>query len=365
MKKNKNTKMYLLFIAILAASLLAGCENITDPSVDATLPTVSSTYPVDSATGRAINTNITASFSEAMDPATMVAANFTLTDGVTSVIGNVTYDIPNELVTFAPAENLVAETTYTATVTTGGTDLTGNSLAADKVWTFTTEASGIGPAPVKLGTSGNFVILAKTAISTVPSSIITGDIGISPAAQSYITGFSQTDATGYSTSPQITGFIYASDMAPPTPSNMTTAIADMELAYTDAAGRITPDFTDLGTGAIGGLTLEPGLYTWGSTVTIPSGITISGNANDVWIFQITGDLNVSAAVNVILNGGAKARNIFWQLSGEATIGANSHFEGVVLSQTAITLGTGASINGRLLAQSQVALDQNTVTKPVL
>jgi hypothetical protein len=238
-------------------------------------------------------------------------------------------------------------------------------MAANKVWTFTTEAAGLGPAPVLLGTAGNFAILAKTAISTVPASAITGDVGISPAAETYLTGFSQTKFTGYSTSPQVTGFLYAADMTPPTPTNMTTAISDMETAYTDAAGRPTPNFLNLGAGTLNANTLVPGLYNWGTTVNITGDITIAGAANDVWIFQMTGDLTVSSAARVILSGGAQAKNIFWQIAGEANMGTTSHFEGIVLSQTAITLATGASINGRLLAQTQVALDKATVTKPAL
>lgn len=220
---------------------------------------------------------------------------------------------------------------------------------------------GLGPAPVLLGTAGNFAILAKTAISTAPASVITGDIGVSPAAETFLTGFSQTKYTGYSTSPQVTGFMYAADMTPPTPTMMTTAISDMETAYTDAAGRITPDYVNHGTGAIGGMILTAGLYNWTSSVTISSDVTISGGANDVWIFQMTGDLSMSNGFSVLLAGGAQAKNIFWQVAGEASIGTTAHFEGVILSQTAITLMTGASINGKALAQTQVALDQATVT----
>jgi hypothetical protein len=217
---------------------------------------------------------------------------------------------------------------------------------------------------VRLGTAGNFVILAKTAISTVPASIITGDIGLSPAAESYMTGFSQTKATGYSTSPQVTGFMYAADMTPPTPSNMTTAVSDMEAAYTDAAGRPTPDHTNMYSGSLGGKTLFPGLYIWDTTVDISSSnLIISGAANDVWIFQMSGDLTIDTALSVLMSGGAQAKNVFWQVAGAVTLGTYSHFEGVILCQTAITMQTGSSMNGRALAQSQVALDHTTLTKP--
>ena len=222
-------------------------------------------------------------------------------------------------------------------------------------------------APVLLGTSGNFAILAKTGISTVPTSAVTGDIGVSPAAASYITGFSlSADSTNvFSTSTQVVGGgkVYAANFAVPTPANLTTAVLDMQAAYTDAAGRPTPDHLNLGSGNIGGLTLAPGLYNWGSSVTIPADVTISGAASDIWIFQMSGDLVMSPAKRITLSGGAQAKNIFWQVAGQATIGTTAHFKGIILSQTAVTLETGAMMNGRILAQSMVAIDSATVTQP--
>jgi len=335
----------------------------TGTSVDTTPPRVVATFPSDGDTGVGSNGTITAQFSKDMNPATIVGASFTVVAGLTSVAGTVTYDLPNKTAIFAPDGNLAFSTLHTVNVTTGAKDLIGNGLEVNKVWSFTTAAAGLGPEPVSLGTAGNYAILAKTAISTVPSSAITGDIGLSPAAESFMTGFSQTKATGYSTSPQVIGFMYAADMTPPTPSNMTTAISDMETAYTDAAGRSLSVVENLGAGTIGGLTFAPGLYRWGSSVNVTTSITINGATNDVWIFQISGDLIVSSAVNIILSGGAQAKNIFWQVAGYAQLGTTSHFEGTILCQTAITLQTGASMNGRALAQTQVALDQNALTEP--
>jgi hypothetical protein len=96
---------------------------------------------------------------------------------------------------------------------------------------------------------------------------------------------------------------------------------------------------------------------------MPSDVVISGGANDIWIFQISGDLSMSSAVNITLTGGAQAKNIFWQIAGQATLGTTSHFEGIILSKTGITFQTSASINGRALAQTAVILDSNAVTKP--
>ncbi len=232
------------------------------------------------------------------------------------------------------------------------------------VYTVTSESVTIGPAPVLLGSAGNFAILAKTAISTVPASTITGNVAVSPAATSFLTGFSLTlVGTTSATSTQVVGSLFGADMTPPTNSNLTSAISDMEAAYTDAAGRPTPDQLNLGGGNIGGLTLPGGLYNWGSSVIIPANLALSGSANDVWIFQISGDLTISASQRINIEGGAQAKNVFWQVAGEVIIEAGAHFQGNILTQTAITMQTGASLFGRALAQTMVALDAATVTQP--
>jgi len=218
---------------------------------------------------------------------------------------------------------------------------------------------------VNLGTAGNFVILAKSGISTIPTSAITGNIGVSPIDSTALTGFSLAlDGTGqFATSVQITGKAYASDYAVPTPINLTTAVGDMQTAYTDAAGRTTPDFTELGAGEIGGLTLVPGLYKWGTDVLISSDVTLNGSPTDVWIFQIAGKITQANGKKVFLSGGALAKNVFWQAFGDVALGTTTHFEGIILSQSSISLATGASINGRLFAQTAVTLDSSTVTSP--
>ena len=222
-----------------------------------------------------------------------------------------------------------------------------------------------GPEPVQLGTAGNFAILAKAAISSVPASSITGDIGLSPAAVTLVTGFSLiADLTNiFSTSTQVVGKVYAANHTVPTPVILTLAVANMEAAYTDAASRPTPDFLELGTGNIGGKTLVPGLYKWTSSITIAADVVLSGGAQDVWIFQTTGNVIQSAAVKVKLSGGALAKNVFWQVAGNATLGTGAHFEGILLCKTDVTLQTGATMNGRLLAQTAVVLQMATVTQP--
>ena len=220
----------------------------------------------------------------------------------------------------------------------------------------------LGPAPVLLGAAGDYVILAKSGIANVPTSMITGNLGISPAAGSSVTGLPLTRAGAFWTSAQVTGEIFSADNDPPTPINLGVAVGAMQAAYTDAAGRPNP-ILNMGNGSIGGLTLAPGLYKWTSTVNIATDLVLAGGANDRWIFQVTGDLTLSAAKKMTLSGGAQAKNIVWQVAGMVDFGTTSQSEGIVLAQTKITLETGASINGRLMAQTAVNVAGAAVTAP--
>jgi hypothetical protein len=217
---------------------------------------------------------------------------------------------------------------------------------------------------VNLGTAGNYVILAMAGISTVPASAVTGNMGVSPVQATAITGFSLTlDSTGvFSTSAQVTGEVFAPGYTQPTPSNLTTAITDMHTAFTDAAGR-APGVTELGAGNIGGKTLTAGVYKWSTGLLIPTNVTLTGSATDVWIFQIAQDLTVSNGTEIVLAGGAVPKNVFWQVAGDAGLGTTVHFEGVILDKTAITVGTGAMVDGRLLAQTAVNIESCTVAQP--
>jgi len=211
---------------------------------------------------------------------------------------------------------------------------------------------------VDLGGAGGFVILSETGITNVPTSAVTGNVGVSP-----ITG-----AADLLTCAQVTGKVISVDAVGPPPCSITNpkrlsnAVLDMQTAYTDAAGR-TPRSINKHAGNIGGLTLRPGVYKWTSGVTIPSNVTLRGGSHAVWIFQIAGGLDVSTGAAVVLARQAQPQNIFWQVAGPVTVGAGAHLEGIVLAKTAVTMVTGASINGRLLAQTAVNLQMNAVTAP--
>jgi len=227
-------------------------------------------------------------------------------------------------------------------------------------------AQAAGPATVNLGTAGDFVVLAKTGISTTGTTHITGDIGVSPVAATYITGFGLTKVGAYSTSSLITGKVYAADYAPPTPAKMTTAVGDMGTAYTDAAGRTLPDYTELYAGDLTGKTLTPGLYKWGTGVLVSAGgVTISGAASDVWIFQIAQTLKLANNAKVTLISGAQASHIFWQVAGQVTLGTTAAMKGIILCKTLIAMNTGATLEGRALSQTAVTLNANTVTISVI
>ncbi len=326
-------------------------------------PTVVTTSPAVAAIGVSTKAEITATFSEAMAAATLTTGGtFTVARDGVPVAGTVTYF--DGTASFSAASELALDTTYTATISTAATDAGGASMAAAYTWSFKTDATAaLGPAPVALGAAGAYVILAKTAVTNVPTSKVTGNVALSPAAASYITDLGLTRVGAFWTTPQVVGRVFAADNDPPTPANLTTAVGSMETAYTDAASRPTPTFLNLDAGALGTTPLAPGLYKWTSTVTVPTNIVLAGAANDVWIFQISGDLTMSADKSMTLSGGARAKNVYWQVAGQVELGTSAHAEGIVLSMTAIKLGTGASINGRLFAQTAVSIAGSTVTAP--
>lgn len=225
-----------------------------------------------------------------------------------------------------------------------------------------TTATTTAVTTVNLRSAGNFVILAKAGITTTGPTAIVGNIGVSPIAATAMTGFGLTlDRTGqFSTSPRVTGKIYAASYKIPTPRTLTTAVLDMQTAYTDAAGRKNPTVTELGKGNLGGKTLAPGLYKWSTPVTIPADVTLSGGKDAIWILQIAGTLDLSSGKKVLLAGGAQASNIFWQVAGKTALGTYSTFNGTILDQTAVVMKTGAKLNGRALAQTAVTLDTNAI-----
>lgn len=254
----------------------------------------------------------------------------------------------------------------------------GNAVSASSTYQFTINANRnlvanykatiqIGSSVINLGAAGDFAILTKSGISTTGTTSVTGNIGVSPASATAITGFGLImDTNGQSShTPIVTGKVYASDYAVPTPANMTTAVSNMENAFTTANGLITPaPIVNLYAGDVSGRILTPGLYKWSTGVLITNaGVTLTGGPNDTWVFQIAQNLTVNNSAKITLLGGAQAKNIFWVVSGQATLGTNTDFSGIILSKTLISLNTGAKVTGRLLAQTAVTLNASTVIQP--
>jgi hypothetical protein len=314
-------------------------------------PVVVSTVPASGATNVVVGTTVRATFSEAMDGTTLTASSFTLAQGATPVTGAVTY--AGTTATFAPSSALATNTLYTATVTTGARNVAGTAMASSHTWSFTTSTSAtVSPcalAPVVLGGADPFVVLAGSTVTSTGLTSVTGDLGVSPGT--VVSGFGPG---------VIVGTIHAGDPA------AATAIADLTTAYNDAAGRTLCRIT-VAAPNLGGQTLAPGLYWSGASLEITSGtltLDAGGDPSAVFIFQSASTLTTTSGLGIVLAGGAKASNVFWQVGSSATIGTGSAFFGTIMADQAVTLNTGATLNGRALARiASVTLDANVIVKP--
>jgi len=331
----------------------------TGTTPDLTAPTVVSTTPADAATGVGINRSINATFSEAIDPSTITTGTFTLAGpGTTSVNGAVSYDATSKVATFTPASNLASNATFNATITTGVKDLAGHPLATNKSWSFITGSATAGQAPVNLRSLSTFAAVAGAGLTNSNSggqTTLNGNVGLSP------TGTCLGDGVACAAlDPKINGTLYAND-----PRGVAAAAkADLVSAYNEAAGR--PPGTTVND--LSGMTLAPGVYTSGSTMSIAVNgvltLDAKGDANAVWIFQVGSSLTVNNGAQVLLIGGAKAANVFWAIAASSTIGTNVSFKGSVLAVASNSLGTGSVVEGRMLCQSgAITLLANTVTVP--
>ncbi|CAN5471256.1 hypothetical protein BH23BAC3_BH23BAC3_04050 [soil metagenome] len=366
----KNMRLQIISISNIAIAtfiltlVMIGCSEPgtgIEDILNGGEPAVTKIFPAYGETNIARDQEITVTFGQTMDPSSINDSTFVVSKDTSPVQGIIEYS--GTTATFTPFNTFDALSDYTAKITTGVRSVSGGSLAADKVWSFTTGGSTERRESVKLGTARNYVILAKSAIENNPESDITGDLGLSPADTSSIIGFDLTDASSYATSTQVSGRIYASNMSAPTPANLAAAIEDMITAYDDAAGRTEPDFIDLHNADVGGRTLSPGVYKWNNSLNVSSDIFISGDSDDVWIFQINENLTISSNVEMTLSGGARTRNIFWQVGGEVISGTGAHFEGIILSNSNVTMNANASHTGRILGQDSVILDSNAVSQP--
>jgi hypothetical protein len=329
-------------------------------------PTVTAeTPPSGSATTCPNTAIITATFSTAMNPASINMTTFTLTGtGGANILGTVTYVAATNIATFTPAGALSPSLSYTATITPGATTVGGTPLAAPFMWTFMTTPVCLPPAAIPLGAACSFGILGATpSVSNTGPTIVKGDIGISPAAS--ITGFGA--APGVLGPGIFTGAEHINDL---TAMTAQTALTTAFNTAMNAGGG--PGVGAALTADIGGQTLPPGIYKATNTLGITGNLTLDGstNPNGVWIFKVGTALTTAAggvgtpASQVLLIGGATSHNVFWQIGSAATLGTYSLFQGTIMANATITLTTGATLNGRALDRSAaVALDSNPVNVP--
>ncbi|MBC7398307.1 MAG: DUF3494 domain-containing protein [Mucilaginibacter sp.] len=299
---------------------------------------------------------------------------YTLTVNANALMGSVTKN-PNLAVYNSGANVQLTATakpgfifsSWSGDATGSVNPLTVNMNSNKNITANFTAVVALGPILPGLGSAATFSILTESGISTTGTTSITGDIGVSPITSTAITGFGLIMDTNGQTShtPIVTGKVYAADYAVPTPGNLTTAIGDMETAYTNSNNLVTPaPIVGLGAGDISGLTLPPGLYKWSTQLLITNaGVTLAGGPNDTWVLQIAADLIVNNTAIIHLKGGAQAKNIYWVVAGQATLGTAVDFSGNILSKNLISLNTGAKVTGRLLAQKAVTLNAATVIIP--
>jgi hypothetical protein len=356
MRKIKLNKLWIP--ALLLAVITVGCgdsdKNVGSPGSPLTSPTVvaPSVLPPNLSAGNCPNVVIIAVFIKMMNPATINNSTFTLTGPSGGVTGNVTFDPLTNTATFAPVAPLALNTTFTATITTGVKDQFGIGLAANFTWSFMTlDGACPGPPPVPSLTAGGFKVLAgSTVTSTGPTTITGGDLGLSPGSS--VTGFPP-------------GLLIAPAIMHVTDPIAAQAQLDLTAAYNFAAGVVLPAPQVL-PGNLSGLTLAEGVYKTSSSTGLlaPGALTLIGNANSVFIFQIGSTLTTGTSTMVVLGPGVLAKNVFWQVGSSATLGTSSSFAGTIMAQASITLGTNASLQGRALARTgAVTLDSNVITDP--
>jgi hypothetical protein len=332
---------------------------------------VTATNPANSDVAVAINKTIGVTFDDVLNPAT-VAGSFTLAGpGTTSVAGVVS--VLGSGATFDPDVDLAPSTTFTATISTAVRAVSGDALADAYVWTFTTgtEAAQLVPQlAVPLGSAAPFAVLASAAITNIPSSLITGHVGLTPDAGSGISGFSLP-----ATCPEVVGLMYAVDASGPAcalidPVLLDNAKIDAGIAFVDATASVrgTPQAIS---GDLNGLTLYPGLYESGSSIELSPGgflyLDAQGDSSAVFIIRSATSITTSATSEVVLTKGARATNVYWTAGSSATLGTNSIMKGSLLAGTAISLLTGANLEGRALNQgpsaAAITLDSSTITVP--
>lgn len=337
----------------------------TGAAPDIIAPLVTLTFPEDLAANVALNSTVSATFNEEMNPLTVTTATFTVQESGpplgAPLTGVVIYDPITMIATFTPGSDLDPDTEYTATITSGAEDLAGNTLVVPAAglppnpWTFTT-GNGLAPGAVNLDRASTFGIMATGSTTSTGDTMINGDVALNPGSSQGIPPI------------QVNGEIHVQDQV------AIDAQTDLTAAYNFAWAQPV-DFTMIpgnDQGADFPLGMAPGVYWSASTMLINTPLTLDagGNADAVWIFQIGSSLTTVVGTpggNVVLINGAQAKNVFFVPVMDATVGVGTTFNGSILAGRDVTGQTLSTINGRLLAGANgagvIALDSTTVNVP--
>jgi hypothetical protein len=381
-------------VTLAPSSALAATKQYT--ATITTAPTVTLTNPASASSTTPLNSAVNATFSEHLDPTTVIApGTFTLAVagvGGAAVPGNVTYDVNSDIATFTPNVNLDATTSYTAAVSSAATDLSGNPLGTGTIpnpWTFMT-GSTTEQLPPNLGTAATFGVLGvgQGITNQGTHTVINGDIGTT-GASTLVTGFHGAGVgCTYTETGSDVGLVKGNiDTAPPPPNGTcleegtattfdiaTQAALDANTAFLDLDPASRPNGADPDAGQLGGLTLAPGVYkaAGGTFLITGSDLTLDaqGDTNAVWVFQTATSLTVDGAGaprSVILINGAQAKNVFWQVGSAATINpaGGGSMVGTIIASMGITFSTpgnaaACTLNGRALALNASVTMVNTV-----
>ncbi|MEK8090839.1 Ig-like domain-containing protein [Thermithiobacillus plumbiphilus] len=368
----------------------------TAATPDTTPPTVTLVNPADASTGVCLNKAVNATFSEAMDPLTITNGSFTLQSAGSGPLGGtVSYNASTRIATFTASNTLLANTSYTATVTNGVKDVAGNPLASNKTWSFTTGAQACSlVSPVALGAAAPFGNLGGTKGTTNQgiNTLVGGDLGSTAVAPSAITGFHDSAGDIYtedgSNRGAVAGKIYtcttsstgptSAAVNPASCTTATNALADAQKAYDKLSPASLPGGIDPKAGQLGGLTLAPGVYQAadGSFQITGSDLTLDGqgDANAVWVFQTASTLTVGAPAaprSIILINGAQAKNVFWRVGSSATINGagGGTMIGTILASEAVSISTAGNVaqvtlNGRAIGlNASVTMVNTTINVP--
>jgi len=364
----------------------------TGSTSDTTLPTIVSTSPRNGDLNVSITKIITATFSEAMKSLSITAAGtFTVKDTNTSVNvpGTTAYSVINKIASFKPTANLAADTNYTAIITTAAQDLAGNAMASDYNWTFKTAAVGVPSSLVSLGLASTYGIASTGGITntpTTPRTQIDGDVVLNPTATcnaDTVPGDGTIGTCGSTTPtsvPLISGIV--ASKTPPSPDATTAqnVTDDLRAAYLSITPANMPGGTSIAAGTTLGAPIgnplvqgdnyfTTGVYTSNTSILITGDLTLDagGNPDATFVFQSASTVGTAPGARILLVGGAKASNVWWQAGSSATLQTNTVWNGNILAYASITMVTGTSSCGRLFAgaftDGAFVFDSNHVTVP--